>query len=61
MNVRTAYNLPDNWLTGMQVFFNVQNLLNMAPPFANANSASNGEVAGNPIGREFILGFKLNQ
>lgn len=61
INLHTAYNLPADWLAGMQVFLNVQNLLNTSPPFANNGQVSNGEVAGNPIGREFIIGFRLNR
>ena len=59
VNLHTAYNLPNDWVSGMQVFANIQNLLDTPLPFSNAGSVSNGQPVGNPIGREFILGFRL--
>ena len=61
VNLHTSYNLPEDWISGMQVFANVQNLLDTPLPFSNAGSVSNGQPVGNPIGREFIVGFRLTR
>ena len=60
-NVHFAYDLPENfwgagnWTAGTNIFLNVQNFLNIPPPY---NDSASGSSGGNQIGREYIIGFR---
>ncbi|HEX4634609.1 MAG TPA: hypothetical protein VH189_00410, partial [Rhizomicrobium sp.] len=62
-DVHVAYNFPDGWLAGDQVYFTMTNIGDSRPPFYNsqgqASITGTDDLVTNLIGRLTVAGFRL--
>jgi hypothetical protein len=50
-------NLPSNWVSGAEAYFQIQNIFDTDPPFVNSASGFDASW-GNPIGRMVTFGLR---
>jgi outer membrane receptor protein involved in Fe transport len=68
LDAHVSYNFPEGMLQGDQIYLDVQNLADTAPPFYNGTSkpsevhsqAGENIFISNPIGRIISLGLRAN-
>ena len=65
IDAHVAYNFPDGWFSGDQIYVDGKNIFNKAPPFVNGNTGGIGIGANgynafisNPIGRVISAGLR---